>query len=217
MCILSWKEKLPDYPITEWNEQNLDLDRFARENRFFAECRKRRIWAHMSDYLRLRVLYEQGGIYLDTDMQVLGSLDPFLGDAAFAGEEDAQGRVSCGIIGCEPHHPVIARMLSYYDRDVWSDRNCTIPLILTKVLREKDLAGMFRVYPPEYFYPYPYESEFTPDCLTAKTRAIHWWSASWQGRLGPYIFLTTKHLSQPLKTLVTAKRVVGFYRRKIAK
>ena len=215
MCILSWREKMPGYQILEWNEKNLDLDRFARENRFFAECRKRRIWAYMADYLRLRILYEQGGVYLDTDMQVLRSFDSFLLDSAFAGMEDAAGRVNCAVLGCEPQHPAIARMLGYYERDIWADRDCTIPAVFTKVLKEKEIAGTVRVYPPEYFYPFPYEGAFTPECITDQTYTIHWWSASWIGRLGSYVFLTTKHLRQPAKTLVAAKRVIGFYRRKL--
>ncbi|MEG6571104.1 glycosyltransferase [[Clostridium] cellulosi] len=215
MCILSWKEKLPNYELIEWNESNLDLDRFARENRFFAECRKRHIWAYMSDYIRLRILYEHGGIYLDTDMQILKSLDTFLGNIAFAGQENSEGHVSCGILGCEPHHPVIKRMLDFYDKDIWSDRDCTIPAIFSKVLKEDNLAGSVKIYPPEYFYPYPYQSEFKPECITDNTYSIHWWSASWVGKLGPYIFLTTKHLSQPAKTFVAVKRIIGFYRRKL--
>ena len=71
ICLNSWKTNLKDYEIIEWNEDNLPLDSIAQHNRFFYYCRKYKLWAFMSDYLRLWILYKEGGIYLDTYVQLL--------------------------------------------------------------------------------------------------------------------------------------------------
>ena len=69
-CIKSWKRYLPDYKIIEWNEKNSDL-----AHPFVIEAYKLKKWAFVSDYIRLKVLYDFGGIYLDTDMMVLKSFE----------------------------------------------------------------------------------------------------------------------------------------------
>jgi mannosyltransferase OCH1-like enzyme len=73
-CIASWKKKCPDYEIKEWNETNFDLS----SNRYLQEAIKMKKWAFASDYIRLAVLYNEGGIYLDTDVEILKPLDKFL-------------------------------------------------------------------------------------------------------------------------------------------
>ena len=87
ICINSWREKLSDYEIIEWNEKNLKLDEISSKNKFFSECRKRKLWAYMADYLRLWILYQYGGIYIDTDMQIIRSLDSLLDCDFWIGEE----------------------------------------------------------------------------------------------------------------------------------
>lgn len=77
-CIDSWKKYLPDYEIIEWNEKNFDIEKEMKENRFFRECYKRKLWAFVADYVRVKVLYKYGGIYFDTDIEVLKSFDPLL-------------------------------------------------------------------------------------------------------------------------------------------
>ena len=62
ICINSWREKLPDYEIIEWNEDNLNFYEEIEKNRFLKECYKRKLWAFLSDYFRMKVLYENGGI-----------------------------------------------------------------------------------------------------------------------------------------------------------
>ncbi|MGL4897193.1 MAG: glycosyltransferase family 32 protein, partial [Cetobacterium sp.] len=100
ICINSWREKLPNYEIIEWNEENLDFYNEIKKNRFLEECYKRKLWAFLSDYFRVKVLYENGGIYLDSDMQILKSLDRFLDDKLFLGMED-ENQPSAGIIGAK--------------------------------------------------------------------------------------------------------------------
>ena len=78
MCINSWREKLPDYEIVEWNEHNVDIEKEIKGKKFLEVCYKKKLWAFISDYIRIKVLYEQGGVYMDTDMQILKDISPIL-------------------------------------------------------------------------------------------------------------------------------------------
>ncbi|WP_323067760.1 glycosyltransferase family 32 protein, partial [Limosilactobacillus reuteri] len=71
ICVNSAKRILSNYQIVIWTEKNLDLEKIANENKFLRECLKRKLWAFVSDYLRLYILYHYGGIYLDTDVQII--------------------------------------------------------------------------------------------------------------------------------------------------
>jgi mannosyltransferase OCH1-like enzyme len=215
ICILSWREKLPDYEIVEWNESNLDLDRIAAENRFFSECRKRGMKAYMSDYLRLLILYKHGGIYLDTDMQVIKSLDPLLFDKAFVGA-DADGVISCGIIASEKKNPQIQKIITYYSDQIWQDSIFTIPRIMTKVIGGEE-DNWFKVYPAEYFYPFPFQSVFDSRCIQKNTFAVHWWAGSWNGKIRTSLFLNTKHIHNPItRFFVSVKKTGGFLYRSLS-
>ncbi len=214
ICILSWREKLPDYQIIEWNESNLDLDKITMENRFFAECRKRRMWAFMADYLRLKILYENGGIYLDTDMFVLKKLDPFLDNDAFVGKDDPQ-TISCGIMGFSKGSHILISMIEFYDEQIWHIDMYVNTNIFTYVFKKSETLQNIQIYEQEYFYPLPYGEVFDMNCLTENSFTIHWWALSWRNDVKPYVFLTTKHIQNPIMKFFTSiKKMLGFYRRK---
>ena len=112
-CIATWKKKLPDYQIIEWNEDNFDM----HENRYIEQAYAAKKWAFVSDYVRARAIYEQGGIYLDTDVRVVDKLDSLLNDSAFIGFEN-HDYLSAAIFGAEKGHPFMQDILDYYqDRD----------------------------------------------------------------------------------------------------
>ena len=94
-CISSWKEHCPDYEIVRWDEDNFD----SGGNRYFEEALAAKKWAFASDYARLKVLVEHGGIYMDTDVEVLHPLDRFLEEDAFSGFE-TPSRISTGLMAC---------------------------------------------------------------------------------------------------------------------
>ena len=83
-CIESWRIKLPEYEIIEWNEKNFD---FNNSNTYVKQALKRKRWAFVTDYMRLKILYDHGGIYLDTDVEVIKSFDTLLNDNSFIGLE----------------------------------------------------------------------------------------------------------------------------------
>lgn len=190
-CIASWKSVLPDYEIIEWNENNSDL-----KHHFVKEAYNLNKWAFVSDYIRLKVLHEYGGIYLDTDMLVLKKFDELLDNKCFFGAED-KDFISCGIIGVEPNYYFIKKCLNFYEKFKFSeDVNLgmnTIPRIITEIFRKEfnfdlvfDKVLFFNgitIYPSVYFYPLPFflsekkikYKEFIDD----KSLAIHLWNSSW--------------------------------------
>ena len=90
--IRGWRKYCPDYTIREWNEDNFDINC----NDYCREMAARQKWAFLTDYVRLKVIYDYGGIYLDTDVELIGPLDPFLSDKAFMGVE-YDGLVATGL------------------------------------------------------------------------------------------------------------------------
>lgn len=112
-CMKTWQKHLQDYQIIEWNEDNFDI----HENKYVEQAYKAKKWAFVSDYIRAKVVYEMGGIYLDTDVLVLDNLESLLNNRAFVGFENPANPFTA-VFGAEKHHPLLKDMLAYYD-----DRN----------------------------------------------------------------------------------------------
>lgn len=164
-CIESWKKYLPDYEIIEWNEDNFDIN----YNDFTKKSYELKKYAFTSDVVRLYALYTQGGIYMDTDVEVYKPLDEFLNEEGFTGFEDIHYPVTA-TMGCVKGNSVIKMMLDYYDcidfkmYDDWKDfivNEETSTCIYSNVLgmlgidREKDEEQHikhFTVYPRSYFF-----------------------------------------------------------------
>ena len=108
-CIKTWK-RLKGYKIIEWNEDNFDID----SHPFVKEAYKNKKWAFVSDYVRAWAIYNYGGIYLDTDVYVIDSLDDLLDNKAFVGYE-APNYPFTAVFGAVKKHPLIKDMLDYYD------------------------------------------------------------------------------------------------------
>lgn len=196
-CIESWRKFLPEYEIIEWNEKNFDVEKELKENKFFKECYKRELWAFVSDYVRVKVLYENGGVYLDTDMEIIKNLDPLLDAELFLGYEN-DSVLSFGIMGTIPKNIVFKKFLEFYQNEIWNSPLYIVTGILTKILKEEYGNKLFetsgiKIYPKEYFYPYNHDEEFTEKCLTENTYGIHWWGKSW-GKNPKVYFLKYKHL-----------------------
>ena len=224
ICINSWYDRLPEYEIIEWNETNLDLDQIASENKFFAECRKRKLWAFMADYLRLYILYHEGGIYVDTDVQVLKPLDAILDHQFVMSYEyapmwgkDAQ-IIGSGVLAAEKGSPALKAVLDFYNEEIWNVDFYTIPMILDHVLKQRKEKD-FTVYPAEYFAPFSPEHtsqiDVQRDQITENTFCIHWYSGSWMDNLNVRMFLKCKHIKNPVKKkLVQVKLLSGYVYKK---
>ncbi len=192
ICINSWKEKLADYELIEWNEDNINLAQIAENNKFFKECQKRKLWAYMADYLRLYILYTEGGIYLDTDVQVLKPFDDLLEDRCFIGYE-AKEYIGTGVIGAEKGSKAIKSFLDFYDIEIWYSKLFTIPQIITDIVKKiPDLD--IKIYPQTFFAPYnPYDEYYDPD-IKKETYCIHWYNAGWTTNPAVRNFLEVKHI-----------------------
>ena len=197
-CIESWKNILPEYEIIEWNEKNFDIEKEMKENKFFRECYKRKLWAFVSDYVRVKVLYEYGGVYLDTDMEIIKDITPLLNTKLFLGYENDY-TMSFGIVGTVAKNDIFKKFIKFYEEEIWHSPLHIVTGIFTKILTEKygDISNISKeeviVYPREYFYPYNHDEEFTEECITTNTYAIHWWDKSW-GKNPKVYFLKYKHL-----------------------
>ena len=107
-CIKSWKKRCPDYEIIEWNEDNFDISSCPLYVRQAYEAKK---WAFVSDYVRLKVVYDEGGVYLDTDVELKKGLDALLAYDAYFGFEDGT-HVNTGLgFGAVKGAPILKEMM----------------------------------------------------------------------------------------------------------
>ena len=164
-CIESWRKYMPDYEIVEWNEENFDIN----YNGFTRESYNNKKYAFTSDVIRLYALYTEGGIYMDTDVEVYKPLDEFLDKEGFTGFEDIHYPVTA-TMGAVKGNPVIKMMLDYYNcidfkmYDVWTDYikyEETSTCIYSNILEllgidrnknEEQHIKHFSVYPRSYFF-----------------------------------------------------------------
>lgn len=109
-CIASWKKLLPDFEIIEWNEDNFDYT----QNTFAREAYEQKKWAFVSDYARAKVLYEEGGFYMDTDMELKNSLGDFIDYKAICGFEIKKIPFSA-FWAVEAKHMLAKDILEYYE------------------------------------------------------------------------------------------------------
>lgn len=185
-CIKSWKKHCKGYEIVEWNEKNFDISQAPLYVRQAYEMKK---WAFVSDYVRLYVLEKFGGIYLDTDVEIIKPINIFLNNVAILGFEDDSSIAMC-FIACEAKLPIFSNFLEYYDNATFIKENGTLNLttnvaIITKRLLNYGLTldntlqmlQGITIYPKDYFCPKSYETGKIEK--TKNTVAIHHFSASW--------------------------------------
>ena len=187
-CFASWRKCCPDYEIIEWNEDNYDLSQAPAYVRQAYEAKK---WAFVTDYIRLQVVYEQGGIYLDTDVELLKPLDPLLENRAYFGFEN-KDHVNTGLgFGAEKGTPILKeimedyRMVSFVRPDgSYDDMPC--PMRNTKFFlqhglqpngQRQMLEDGILILPVEVLCPL--DPVMKVDRRTAETVSVHWYSASW--------------------------------------
>lgn len=185
-CLASWEKYLPDYQIILWDESNLDVNSIPYTKQAYQEKK----YAFVSDYVRYKVLYDFGGIYMDTDVEVLRNLDVFLDKESFTGFEDSQLVAPGLILGSVKGNPFMKDMMKIYEQSnfINSDNTFnlkTAPQNLTELLMGRGLvtkdeyqkiSGM-SIYPKEYFCP---KSWVTRELkITSNTFTIHHYEGSW--------------------------------------
>lgn len=131
-CMKTWPKHLGDYEIIEWNEQNFDVNAHPFTKAAYAAKK----WAYVSDYIRAYVIYHEGGIYLDTDVLVVDSLDKLLDNRAFVGFEEPDYPFTA-VFGAEKHHPLLKDLLDYYDNHNFEyDANDELAKVNTKIVSD---------------------------------------------------------------------------------
>lgn len=185
-CLKSWKKHCPDYEIVCINENNFDIN----QNKYAKEAHSAKKWAFVSDYARLKVLYENGGIYLDTDVELLKSLNPLIQNGGYMGFDD-NGIISTGLgFACEKGNELVGELLKDYDNipfiledgsyDITPcpDRNTKAIEKLGMDVSIKDQTFMgIRMLPEDYLCPLKYYTG--KKIITKNTYSIHHFCASW--------------------------------------
>ena len=199
-CIASWKKYCPDYKIIEWNESNFDVNR----NGYTKYCYDNKKYAFLSDYVRLVILEEYGGIYFDTDVEVIKPLGNITQNEVYLGFENNQ-YINTGLgFGGEAHHPVLQALLRQYD-PLLDGRHelITCPELNTQALRPlglitngqtQNVRGA-QIYSREYFNPYDDPTGRLEK--TENTVSIHWYSKSWMSKST----IIRSKITQPLHRL----------------
>jgi hypothetical protein len=185
-CIESWKKKLIDYEIIEWNEENFDIHCCS----YVKEAYESGKFAFVSDYVRVLALYNFGGIYLDTDVEVFKSFDDFLHHESFWGFEQ-ENYIATSTIGAAKGNALIKLFLDSYEnkkfiKEDGSYDSLTNVAIITELLKKKgliangeyqEIKGFGVFYPQTYFSPYDYIN--CRKFITEKTYVMHHFYKSW--------------------------------------
>jgi len=184
-CLASWQKFCPEYELKRWDETNIDI----KQNRFLKDAYDSGKYAFVSDFVRLDVIYRYGGVYLDTDVELLKPLDSLAKYQAFFGME-AVGKVNTGLgFGAEPQSRLIYDLREPYLCEASGSKpfkTCVernLPVFRTWGLLMSDktqhlVDGQVVVYATEYFDPKSLESGKIQ--LTSNTIAIHHYDASWK-------------------------------------
>lgn len=186
-CIASWKEKCPEYEIIEWNEKNFDIN----INDYVNEAYEEKKWAFVSDFARLWIIYNYGGIYLDTDVELIKNLDFLLKYDAFFSSEDNK-RYATGLgFGAKKYNKIVKKMMDDYQGEHFMNngkydmtpcpvRNTrSIEYIVKdfKEINKLNIVDNIAFFPKEYFCPYDYDSHKLS--ITENSISIHWYGESW--------------------------------------
>ena len=185
-CMDSWKRLCPDYEIVEWNEDNYDITKHP----YMKQTYEAGAYGFVPDYARLDILYNEGGFYLDTDVELKNSLDDLRYQKAFCGVEKWQILNFGGLSGSVKFNPMIKKFLDsrndiYFLNEDGSQNRNTCGFYDTRVALEygykingtSQSIGDMNIYAYDYFHPYDYMSGIINE--TANTYSIHWFNGGW--------------------------------------
>lgn len=212
-CIASWRKYLSDYEIIEWNEDNFDVNSIP----YTQEAYEAKKYAFVSDYARFKILYEYGGLYFDTDVEVIKMLDDIIAMGPFMGTEvPSDGKkpplINPGLgLGTQFGNNIYRKIIDYYNtihflKEDGTPNPITVVTHTTKILVESGLQNTNEIqkvsdiwiYPKEYFNPL--DSLTGVMRTTSNTRTIHWYTMSWLNQS-----TRRKKLSRLLHRLISPK------------
>lgn len=184
-CIETWKKFCPEYQLIEWNESNFDV----HSNKYVEQAYAAKKWAFVADYVRLYAIYNYGGIYMDTDVEVVQSLDRFLKHKGFTGFEIAEHPLT-GTMGCEKGNELIKKVLNKYQNRSFVNNDGSFDLTTNiipfkniclgygfEMNNEYQVKDGFVLYPNDYFCAYNFDNKTF--VKTKNTYTIHHFVGSW--------------------------------------
>lgn len=216
-CIASWKKYLPEYEIRRWDESNFDVNC----NPYVAKAYKARKFAFVSDYARLYILYKYGGIYFDTDVELINNISDIVARGPFFALENQimhNVKIAPGLaMGADPNMPFIKEILDSYTNEHFIREDGTLNLFtinnritnkflalgwkpIDKVQKVRD----FTIYSSEFFCPYHARTERMH--LTPNSKAIHWYAGSWVDKKG-WNPRKLKHIAK----IMIPERILGWW------
>ncbi|BCJ92954.1 hypothetical protein acsn021_05230 [Anaerocolumna cellulosilytica] len=185
-CIASWKKYCPTYEIVEWNESNCDLT----ENLYALQAYQNKKYGFVPDYFRLKIIYENGGIYLDTDVEVIKNLDLLRYNKCFCGMQ-LPGEVNLGLgFGACKGNQIINKLLETYSGLIFQEKTGNLNEIASPVYQTNDLFSMgmeygnkiqkignMVIYPTDVLSPKNLYTNMIN--VTKNTHTIHHFDGSW--------------------------------------
>ena len=215
-CLDSWKQYFPDYEIKEWNETNFDINYC----KYVKEAYQAKKWAFVSDYARFKILYEQGGVYFDTDVEVIRPFDDILSKGNYIGCERKGTAVNPGLgMAVAPGLGIIKEIIEDYEQSSFLKADGTYDLTTivertTKILKRHGLATTDKIqviadvniYPSEYFCPINMETGKLE--ITENTYSIHRFAGSWEKKSNKFRGKIYRLINR-----ILGKRVAGFLRK----
>lgn len=205
-CINSWKRFCPDYELIEWNEDNFDFStcQYAKEA---YEARK---WAFVSDYARFYIINSMGGIYFDTDVELIKDISIIVENGAFMGIEKSNDttQTNAGLgLAAEAHNPLFKEIVDYYEslhfvKDDGTYDTTTVCTHVTEILKHHGFISkdalqkldFITIYPSEYFCPQNFITRKT--IITENTYSIHHYDSSWYNDEERYSYKLRQKLSR---------------------
>lgn len=195
-CMDSWKKHLPDYQFKLWNEETFDINAYP----FTRDAYRMKKYAFVSDFVRIYALANEGGIYLDTDVEVLKSFDDLLKERVVLGTDDS-GNLTA-LMAAEKNHPYFRHILGIYENRSFFLDNGELNTEVNNLLLERELANWgfyvenrkqhlrdgIEVFPDDYFHVVSLVSGHTN--RTKNSYAIHWHTllwVSWKTRVIRYL------------------------------
>ncbi|MCR5837097.1 MAG: glycosyl transferase [Lachnospiraceae bacterium] len=181
-CLKSWEKYCPDYEIVRWDESNFDINC----NEYCKAMYEQKKWAFLTDYSRLKIVFENGGIYFDTDVELIKSPDEVLSNRAFMGLETTN-HVATGLgFGAEKNHPFIRKNMEYYEKLSEFDDIRICPDVTTELFEQygidcesddiQKLADV-TIYPVDFFCAKHTHTGIVS--ITSNTISIHHFDGSW--------------------------------------
>lgn len=208
-CMASWRDMLPEFEVMEWNETNSDLS-----SDYAQQAMRQRRYSKVANLVRLAALKDHGGVYFDTDVEVVRPLDALLEHDCFAGFqllEESDEWVNNAILGGVAGHQYFADCIEFTLHHYRETGELALsPFVTTAVLRQYGLKRYGRqtlngvhLYEREAFYPYSWHERYHPAVVTPHTYCVHHWEKSW--------------VKSPLSPSVMIERTKRFLRRQFVR